>query len=124
MREIWWFEKVNVSLHRQLVIRGGGNTINSAKRIMTMNYYVSEDFKELRMSFATHLIKRFDSHKDAEKYLKIWGEKWLSDGFNVQYVEAGDEIWGVRALDCNFVSKHSMNIFASPIFMSGGYEGL
>lgn len=87
-------------------------------------YYIAEDIQREGMSFVNHLIKRFDSLGEAVSYLTIWRNEWANEGLRTKTFEIDGEVWGVQALDDEFTVVHNYKIFATPIFMAGGVEGL
>lgn len=91
---------------------------------MKMLYYISEDIQREGMSFAGHLIKRCESFAEAVFFLRDKRNEWVSEGLHTHPIEVGDEWWGMQALNDDFMVVHNYKIFATPMFMAGGEEGL
>lgn len=92
---------------------------------MKMLYYISEDIQKEGLSFANHLIKRADTYEEAVDFCKKAVEDWRCEGLNARVITVEDDgVWGAQALDEEFIVKHFYHIFATPMFMAGGQEGL
>ena len=103
-----------------------------------MLYYIAERVftDKFEYSFLFHLIKRCDSKEEAIQFCKDAVNKWREEegldvrlNYNVdirKFPELIDtaEVVGAMALDYNYVCKHMYEIFATPSFMAGGFEGL
>ena len=89
-----------------------------------MLYYISEEFYNEGMSFANHLVKRCDSYEEAAAYLTEKKHEWANELLYVKNIRVDDELWGIQALDAECMVVHNYKIFATPIFMGGGAEGL
>lgn len=87
-------------------------------------YYIAEDIRKEGMTFANHLIKRCDSFAEAVFFLRDKRNEWISEGLLTKPTEVGGDWWGMQALDENYKVVHNYHIFATPIFMAGGEEGL
>ena len=90
-------------------------------------YYIAEDFNKEDMGFANHLIKRCDTYEEAVEFCNSAVNKWREDGLVAEliFIDVNKtEVWGAHAYDKEFVVKHLYNIFATPMFMAGGVDGL
>ena len=100
----------------------------------TMNYYVAERVDNEQYGHLTNLIKRCDTLEEAQGFIRSKMKDWRDEGLNTLGMTAGGVLWGAEgrtkwAYDpslgedtCRVV--HMLFIFASPIFMAGGIEGL
>ena len=95
-----------------------------------MHYYIAERVPSETMSWATHLVKRCDSLKEAQTYLEKKMTEWEGEGLvsepnngELWCAQARTE-WQYNGRENECVVKHLMYIFATPIFMAGGSEGL
>lgn len=89
-----------------------------------MYYYISKDIKVTGSSFANTLVKRFDTFADAEAYLKTMVEEWTAAGLSAKTMDIDGEAWMAQATNEEFCVVHMYHIFATPVFMAGGEEGL
>ena len=98
-----------------------------------MYYYIAKSINVENASFATKLVKRFDTYEEAESYLWDAAESWREEGLNAYlYDGAGvrlrpngrGQAWCATALDQDFFVKDGLTIYATPIFMAGGPDGL
>ena len=89
-----------------------------------MNYYIAESMNVENKMFAYDLVKRCESLDGAQDYLRLKMREWRDEGLTVRSTRELDELWGAMAMDNDYVVVHSYNIFATPIFMAGGAEGL
>lgn len=99
-----------------------------------MHYYVAESINSEKYGHLTNLIKRCDTLKEAQDTVRSHTKEWREEGLHTRGIYTGPELWGAQGLTAlaydpeygeeTRTVKHQLLIFATPIFMAGGTEGL
>lgn len=95
----------------------------------TMLYYVAERIDSEKHGHLTNLIKRCDTLAEAQGYIKEKADSWQNEGLTVivePWSAEGRTPWAYNPEygEKTCTVKHMLFIFATPIFMAGGTEGL
>ena len=94
-----------------------------------MHYYVAERINSEKYGHLTNLIKRCDTLDEAQGYIQEQAASWQDEGLNIivePWWAEGRTPWAYNPYcrEDTCTVKHRLYIFATPIFMAGGTEGL
>ena len=93
----------------------------------TMHYYIAKSVNSEQYGHLTNLTKRFDTLAAAQDYLRKKIQSWQAAGLNiVRFFDNGTntDLWGAQACNADWWVVGDYKIFATPVFMAGGKEGL